>query len=239
MIAARRHERRPDRRHARGMTLLEVMVSVAILAMIALLIYGAFDSMARGKKGEAMRSERARQGREAMERLTRELTSAFLSLHNPANTSLVTRTTAFIAQSSASSDRIDFAAFAHKRVEKDAKESDQCEVGYFVVKDPDVSDKMDLVRREQTPIDMDPKRGGVVNVVAENVESFDLKYLDPTTGQWLDSWDTTQVSGQPGRLPLEIKIVLVLKGVPGGMSETFTTKVMMPMQQPLSFGIPR
>jgi general secretion pathway protein J len=98
---------------------------------------------------------------------------------------------------------------------------------------------MDLVRREQTPIDMDPKRGGVVNVVAENVESFDLKYLDPLTGQWLDSWDTTQVSGQPSRLPLEIKITLVIKGVPGALSETFTTKLMMPMQQPLSFGIPR
>jgi general secretion pathway protein J len=98
---------------------------------------------------------------------------------------------------------------------------------------------MDLVRREQTPIDMDPKRGGVVNVLAENVESFDVKYLDPMTGLWAESWDTTQVSGQPGRLPLEIEVTLVLKGVPGGVSEPFTTKFMMPMQQPLSFGIPR
>src|SRR5262249_36421971 len=123
---------RRSRSSGRGLTLLEVMVSRAIPAMIALLIYGAFDSMARGKKGEAMRSERAREGREAVLRMTRELTTAFLSMHNPANTALVTRNTAFIAQSSATYDRIDFAAFAHRRVEKDAKESDQCEVGYFV-----------------------------------------------------------------------------------------------------------
>ena len=66
------------RARARGMTLLEIMVSVAILAMVAILIYGAFDSMARGKKGEAMRADRAREGREAVLRLTRELSSAFI-----------------------------------------------------------------------------------------------------------------------------------------------------------------
>jgi general secretion pathway protein J len=208
---------------SRGMTLLEVMVSVVILAMIALLIYGAFDSMARGKKAEGMRTDRAREGREAMLRITRELSGAFLSMHNPQNAALITRTTAFVASSSANFDRVDFSTFAHRRFEKDAKESDQCEVGYFVVRDPEVSEKMDLVRREQTPIDMEPKRGGVVNVLAENVEEFDLRYLDPQTGQWVDSWDTTQVSGQPGRLPLEIRVTLVLKGIPGGVSSTFTT----------------
>jgi general secretion pathway protein J len=221
------------------MTLLEIMVSVAILAMIALLIYGAFDSMARGKKGEAMRADRARQGREAVLRLTRELPTAFVSMHNPVNTALITRATAFIGTSSGTYDRVDFAAFAHRRINRDAHESDECEVGYFVARDPDVDGKMDLVRREQTPIDTDAKKGGVVNVVAEDVEEFDLKYLDPVTGQWVEGWDTTQVTGQPGRLPLEVSIRLVLKGVPGGVSSTFMTKIPMPMQQPLTFGVPR
>jgi hypothetical protein len=36
-----------------------------------------------------------------------------------------------------------------------------------------------------------------------------------------------------------VKITLVLKGVPHGPSYPFTTKVFLPMQQPLSFGIPR
>ncbi len=53
---------------------------------------------------------------------------------------------------------------------------------------------MDLVRREQTPIDIDPKQGGVVNVLAENVELFDLKYLDAATGSGQDTWDTTHVN---------------------------------------------
>lgn len=226
-------------RARRGMTLLEVLVSLGILVMISLLIYGAFDSMSRGRKGEAMRAERTRQGRDAVERMTREITSAYLSLHNPTNLALLTRTTAFIASNGPSFDRLDFSAFAHRRVERDARESDQAEIGYFVVKDPEVNDKMDLVRREQSPMDLDPKRGGVVNVLAEDVESFHLQYLDPLTGTWGDRWDTTQATGQYNRLPLEVRISLTLKGVRNTPPFAFTTKFMLPLQQPLSFGVPR
>ncbi len=227
------------RTHLRGMTLLEILVSIAILSMISLLIYGAFDSMSRGKKGEEQRSERARQGRDAVQRMTRDISSAFLSMHNPQNIALATRTTAFIGTNGAPYDRLDFSAFAHKRVEKEAKESDQCEVGFSVARDPDNSDKMDLVRREQLPIDTDPKRGGVVNVLAEDIELFDIKYLDPLTGQWKETWDTTQALGEANRLPLEIKLTLTLRNVPVGTPSTFTTKFILPMQQPLSFGIAR
>jgi general secretion pathway protein J len=221
------------------MTLLEVLVSMAILSMIALLIYGAFDSMSRGRKGEGMRADRARQGREALLRMTREFSSAFLSMHNPQNIGLVTRQTIFVGTSSVPFDRVDFAAFAHRRLLKDAKESDQCELGYFAAQDPDVADKWDLVRREQTPIDLDPRRGGVVNVLAENITAFDVRYLDPVSGLWTETWDSMQLNGQPNRLPLELRITLTLKGIPPQDSAVFTTKVMLPMLQPLSFGIPR
>jgi len=231
---------RPTRRSTqRGMTLLELLVSLAILAMMSLLIYGAFDSMNRGIKGEEVRSERGREGRDGLLRISRELTSAFLSMHNPTAIALITRQTAFIGQHSSPFDRVDFAAFAHRRIVKNSRESDQCEVGYSVVADPDVSDKMDLIRREQIPIDQDPKRGGVVNVLVENIELFSLKYLDAATGIWSDTWDTTLVNAQYNRLPLEIKIAITLKGRPGLESTTFTTKIMMPMLTPLSFGIPR
>ena len=221
------------------MTLLEIIVSIAILAMMAVLIFGVFDSMSRGKKGEEMRADRAHQGREAVLRMARELQTAFLSMHQPVNIALMTRVTAFIAQTGGTFDRVDFAAFAHKRYERDAKESDQCELGFFAVADPEHRDKMDLVRREQTPIDMEPRKGGVVNVLAEDIESFHLKWLDPQSALWVDTWDSTQVTGQPARLPLEVRISLVLKGVGTGAPYVFETKMMIPMQQPLNFAIPQ
>ena len=227
--------RRPS---TRAMTLLEIMVSLGVMAMISLLIYGAFDSLSRGRKGEALRADRARQGRDAMERMTHELQSAFLSLHTPTMPALITRTTGFIGQSSSQYDRVDFTAFAHRRMMAEAKESDQAEIGYFVVKDPD-ADKMDLVRREQAPIDYEFKNGGVVNVIAEDVEKFDVKYLDPMTGQWLDTWDSTSMSGQVNRIPFEVRIELELKSVKNTPAFKYVTKVTLPMMNPLKFGIPQ
>ncbi len=232
-MSARR--RRPN---ARGMTLLEIMVALVILSLVAVLIHGVIDSLSRGRKAEGLRADRAHEGREAMARILRDLSAAYLSLHLPVLPALMTNRTAFVGQSSPVFDRIDFTAFAHFRTERDAHESDQAEVGYFAARDPGVQDKWDLVRREQTPIDLEPLKGGVINVVAEDIESFDLRYLDPLTGQWLETWDSTQLSGQPNRLPLEVKITLVLKGVGDGPNYSYTTKIFLPLQQPLSFGIP-
>jgi general secretion pathway protein J len=228
-----------SRSRSRGMTLLEVMVAVAVLAGISVLIHGVMTSLSAGKKGEAMRAERVHQGREALQRVVRDLSCAYLSMHIPAVPTLQTEKTVMVGRQSTPYDRIDFTAFAHLRTERDAHESDQAEVGYFVVHDPDVEGKMDLVRREQTPIDYDPLKGGIVNVVAENVQEFHLRYLDPQTSQWVTSWDTMQLTGQPNRLPLEVEVTLVLKPVGEGLPYSYTTKVFITIPQPLSFGIPQ
>ena len=230
---------RHRRRLRRGMTLLEILVSLGIMAMISLLIYGAFDSLSRGRRGESLRADRARQGRDSVERIARELQSSFLSLHTPNQQGLITRLTGFVGQNSSQFDRIDFTSFAHLRITKEAKESDQAEIGFFVVKDPEVDGKMDLVRREQAPIDFDFKKGGVVNVLAEDVEKFDLRYLDSQTGQWTETWDSTSLIGQLNRLPLEVRIELELKPVRNTPAFKYVTKIVLPMQQPLKFGIPQ
>ena len=224
---------------ARGMTMIEIMVAIGILTMVAVLIHGVIDSLSRGRKGEGMRAERAHEGREAMQRIVRDLSGAFISGHIPSVPALMTSRTGFVGKNSPPYDRLDFTSFAHLRTERDSHESDQAEVGYFVVKDPEVPEKMDLVRREQTPIDYEPLKGGIVNVVAEDVEKFDVRFLDPTTSQWIETWDSMQITGQPNRVPFEVDITLVLKGVGGGPPYSYTTKMFIPIQSALSFGVPR
>jgi general secretion pathway protein J len=224
---------------ARGLTLLEVMVAVAILAMVAVLTYGAFDGVSRGKKGLGKVNDRYHQGRGAMSRITSELSSAFLSLHQPLTEQQIRRLTIFAGTNSSPVDRIDFTSFSHRRLVKDARESDQNEISYFGSPDPNVSGKMDLARREATMIDREPKRGGEVNVLVEDIESFDVKYLDATSGLWTESWDSSQATGQPARMPFEIKITLVLKSGIEGKPITFNTKMTVPIQAPLSFAVPR
>ena len=224
-------------RPSRGMTLVEVVVAVAILGMISLLLYGAFDALSRGKKGEALRAERARQGREAMARIEREMTSAYLSQHVPLSVSLLASRTAFVGENGTNS-RVDFTAFAHRRLVKDVPESDEAEIGYYVVQDPDHDDKLDLVRREQTPIDYEPRQGGVSSVLVEDIESFHLRYLDPINATWVEAWNTSQVSGQPNRMPFEVHVKLTLKGAGNLQPLEFETKFMLPIAQPLTFALP-
>ena len=226
-------------RATRGLTLLEVMVAVGILAMVAVLIYGAFDGLGRGKKNLGRVNDRYHQGRAALARMTRELSSAFLSAHQPLTEQQFRRLTIFKATSSSPADRIDFTSFSHLRLVRDSHESDQNELSYFGSPDPKVPGKLDLARRESTIIDLDPKRGGEVEVLAEDIDYFDLRFLDATTGLWTESWDSSQATGQPNRLPFEIKITLALKGGIQNKPIVFLTKVAMPMQAPLTFAVPR
>jgi general secretion pathway protein J len=228
------------RRGARGLTLLEVMVAVAILAMISVLIYGAFDGLSKGKKGLGRVNDRYHEGRGALGRIAMELSSAFLSLHQPLTASQIRRKTIFSATNGSPADRLDFTSFSHRRLVRNAHESDQNEISYFGSPDPNAPGKIDLARREAPLIDTEPQRGGEVNVLAEDIDLFDLKFLDPTTGQWLETWDTSQgATGQPNRLPLAVKITLALKGGPDQKPVQFVTKVPLPMQQPLNFAVPR
>ncbi len=219
----------------RAFTLLEVMVAVGVLAMISTLIYGAFDGLAKGKKGLGQLNDRYHQGRAAMERLSHELASAYLSLHQPLSPSLIRRKTAFVGTNSAPADRIDFTSFSHRRLVRDSHESDQNELSYFGSADPKVPGKIDLVRREAAIIDMEPRRGGEVLVLVDDIDLFDVKFLDwKGTMQWLDTWDTTQATGQYDRLPYAVKITLVLKGV-DGKPISLMSKVRIPMVTPLNF----
>jgi general secretion pathway protein J len=227
------------RSRARGMTLLEVVIAVAIIAMISLLLYGAFDAITRGKRTESMRADRSRQGREAMSRIVREMSAAYVSLHAPLSQSQLIRRTVMVAERNSSGDRVDFASFAHRRLDQGATESDQAEIGYFVTRDPNVEGKADLVRREQTPIDLEPRSGGSTQVMAEDIESFELRYFDAITGQWLETWDTTQSTGQFNRLPYQVKVTLVLKGIKEGPPLRFQTKFIVPVREALTFGQPR
>jgi general secretion pathway protein J len=229
----------PDRASSRALTLLEVLVSISILAMVSVLIYGAFDGMSRARTGIGRLNQRYREGRLAMRRIATELSSAFLSAHQPLNQALAVRTTVFIGTNGTPADRLDFTSFSHVRVTRDTHESDQNELSYFGSQDPEVSGKTDLARREASIIDLDPTRGGQVLVLAEDIDLFDLHYLDAVTGMWQERWDSTQAMNQLGRLPLQVKITLVLRNGPGAKNVPLVARVPISIQTPLSFAIPQ
>ncbi len=219
---------------SRGFTLLEVMVAIGIVALLGVLIYGAFMGMSRSRKNMQHVGNRYQQGRQAVDRMARELTSAFLSGHQPFQQLQYVRETIFVGTDQRPSDRVDFTSFSHMRLKADSHESDQCELSFFASTDPETGN-LDLVRRVQKYIDDEPTRGGVVQVLAENIESFDVKYFDPLISEWIDSWSTVQAAGQIGRLPGAVWITLWLRGGPRDAPVKFETKVQIPIQLPLTF----
>jgi general secretion pathway protein J len=230
---------RDARSRARGMTLIEVMVAISVLAMVSVLMYGAAYGLTRSKQSVGHMNERYREGRLAMRRMSNEISAAYISAHQPINLQLSVRNTIFYATNGSPADRLDFTSFSHVRVARDSHESDQNELSYFGSPDPNISGKTDLARRESPLIDIDPKRGGQINVMAENIDLFDLKFLDPMSGMWQEQWDTSQASGQLMRMPLQVKITLVLRDGPGGRNIPFVQRVGVSMHEPLSFAIPR
>jgi general secretion pathway protein J len=220
-----------------------VLIAVGILTMIGTLIFTSFSSLVRSKDGVRRISERYREGRMAMARLSADLQGAYISKHLPIDLNLAIQKTAFVGDPGAPADRVNFNAFVNRRLTRDSHESDQAEVSYFSVDEPEKTGVADLVRRISPRLDLEHDRGGRVQVLATDIDLFDVAYLDPLTGRWEERWDSTEAIRQLDRLPLQVKITLVLNGGvrPGAERAqgtiTFATKVGLPMQAPLTFAL--
>jgi len=219
----------------RGFTLLEVILAVAVLAVVGTMVYGGFSQTALNKARVEEDVEHSRIVHMALERMARELTMAFVSTH--ANPSLDLRVveTAFIGKNNGKDDRVDFTSFSHRRLYRNARESDQNEISYFVTQHPDDRDVQVLARREQNRIDEDPRRGGKSQILVENIEEFNLEYFDPLLSDWVQTWDTEDVLAQPNRLPTQIRILLSVKDPRRrGETQTFGTRVTIPLTYALN-----
>lgn len=228
---------------AAGFTLIELLIAIGVLSMLSMLLYGAFDGLGRTRTGVTRLGERYHEGRAALQRIAHELSAAYLSAHAPPDQSLVAVRTAFIGTDSSPAARVDFNSFSNRRYDKDSKESDQAEISYFGSPNPDGSGQTDLARRVTPRLDTDPEHGGRVEVLATNLDAFELSYLDAANGQWTEKWDSTQALGQHNRLPLQVRVTLILAGGTRSSADRrpeslrFVTKVALAMRDAFTFGV--
>jgi general secretion pathway protein J len=219
----------------RGFTLLEVILAVAVLAVVGTMVYGGFSQTALNKARVEEDVDHSRIVHMALERMARELTMAFVSTHTNPSLDLRVVETAFIGKDNGKDDRVDFTSFSHRRLYRNARESDQNEISYFVTQHPDDRDVQVLARREQNRIDEDPRRGGKSQILVENIEEFNLEYFDPLLSDWVQTWDTEDVLAQPNRLPTQIRILLSVKDPRRrGETQTFGTRVTIPLTYALN-----
>lgn len=216
-----------------GFTLIEVMLSMAILASMAALVWSSFSLTSRGRRRAEEISDRYHQIRLAMNRMSREISMAFLSKNQLFN-QIVPRTL-FVSERNSRVDQLTFSALSHVRIEENAKESDQCVIRYFSARDPENSGQTNLMRREEKRLGgQRPGEEGPAYVMLEDVESLHFEFYDARQDQWRERWTTRAADGQPDRLPTKVRIHLKVRNEKD-KEVTFYTATRVFLTNPLWF----
>jgi general secretion pathway protein J len=221
----------------RGMTLIEVIVAMAIVTIMMLSVWRSFSATMTATEMTVDIQQRYASVRNAMDRMSAELSTAYLSFNRQPQETL--HFTMFEGRSSSSGDSVTFSSFAHLRVRRDSNESDQSVIQYFLEQDPDDSSRQHLYRRETKRLTGDlPEylgRYAPAYVLCEDVESLEFRYWDPVRQEWLEEWRTTAVDQQPDRLPPRVEIKL---GIMNDDREVqyFVTQTTLPMQEKIDLG---
>lgn len=220
----------------RGMTLVEVMISLAVLGMMIVSVWSSFKGTLTGMETTEEIQKRYSIIRNGLGRMNSELTMAYLSFNRPLTDPR--HFTMFEGRDEFGTDSLTFSAFAHLRIRKDADESDQSVIQYFVEKDPK-DGRTHLYRRESRrltgdkPEDMEDYFPAYV--VVEDVIEFDVQYWDVRRKEWIDEWRTMKTDMQPDRLPERVHIKLVVRDFDGQKLE-FHSQVVLPMQERIDLG---
>ncbi len=211
----------------RGFSLLEVMIAIAITAVIGAMAAGVFQQVDHASTVARDQGERYAGARLALTRLSRELSMAFVSEHYD-RARFRDRPTLFKGDG----EKLLFTTMSHVRLVQDAKESDQAVVEYLVERDP-ASNEDALFRREKARIDDEPDRGGRKDLVATHVKALSLRYWDLKRKEWVREW-STRSQEKLNELPTRVRIELEVK-LADGRTEKFTTQARIAITAPLEF----
>jgi general secretion pathway protein J len=216
----------------RGFTLMEVMIAVAVLAMIGALTWKSFDGAYGLKQRVEQAEDRDQTVRGALDRIAREVSMAFLSEHYDRKR-FRERPTFFRLKDGRREAVLTVTSFAHQRLHVDAKESDQAVFEYKL--DRDEAGKRSLYRRVKPIIDEEPDRGGERAVLAEDVVRFTVQAWDPKDREWRDEWDSNSPQRTGGALvPPRVRIAITVLDEQG-KERTWTTQSRLMLGTPLDF----
>lgn len=191
---------------AKGFTLIEIMVALAILVGMSLILFQSMDSLIDSGLEVVAIDEINQTGVLSLNKIYADLQSAFIKKASTATTNTANLVKyAFMGKP----DRLDFNAFAHYRYFIEDLSGEIAEVGYYLKPDDEHKGAFYLIRRESTNLDNKPDEGGKEEILAENVKSLSFEYYDAVNKEYKNIWDTMTGSIQ-SRLPRAVKIKLVL-----------------------------
>jgi general secretion pathway protein J len=162
-----------------GFTLVEVLVASTIGAFIALVAVGTLHTIKTSAEIVDENIEAAAEVRFASNMISRDLVNLYRE-QNYRNMKLI----GAINESDEISSVLTFYTVGRAKARVDQPEADVYEVEYFLRK---IEEKSDLYRRlwpNPDPNDEDP--GGILSVIAENIEFFEVRFFDGE--EWANEW---------------------------------------------------
>lgn len=194
-----------------GFTLLEVLISTFLSALILFAIYSVFFSIRKTVDAVTDEREIYESGRVLIELLRKDIRGTKIT----GNTALI-----------CSKEEIDSKIFSRLDIiTTSALKTDfysEKEVGYYVIRD-DEDNKLVLIRREAI-VEGDVRYGGNYFEVSRLVDGFNISVYDGNS--WFDEWD----SKNSGRIPKTIRFEIKLKGKNNETPNTFIVEEEIPSQ---------
>ncbi len=202
-------------RRQSGMTLIEVVISVAIMAVMMTLAWRTISSTSESKNTYEAYESRNHELRMAMQRIVSDFEHAYLSRNEDQAQSHPR--TMFIAKSGSKLPEIRFSTLGHRVLWADANESEQTVISYVPRDNPDRPGQLDWVRREQRRPSNEPPEElpAEYDVLVSDIQTAKLEFWNWKNLEWQDTWDTTQSDGQKGWLPSRVRITLELEDFSG------------------------
>ena len=203
---------------SKGFTLLEVLLAMAILAIISTVIYGTFTATARNVEQAEESRDDTDLARTLITRLSDDISNAFCSTNVKGSFFYGKDNETEIENAKVRHDTVSLTTLTNWR-KPDSKENELWEVGYFFKEKEDGKGYV-LYRREKRELNVDspPLEGGNEYEITDRIQHMQLRYYDGT--KLVDSWDR-KAGCSPSNLPIAVEISLMLDS-----GKVYTTEIL-------------
>jgi prepilin-type N-terminal cleavage/methylation domain-containing protein len=205
------------------MTLLELLIAMALLAVVLALTYGSFFQLSDAAAGLKAELAEQQELRLLLKLIADDLQAAQYLEGYAANgdrrSGIVARTH-FVGRGEFTEINFHVAAPARFHRQRPPEADPGLHEAGYAVREDLAANTLTLVRREDYYLDPDLETGGVTVVLTRDVETFSIGFLgpaeasNPTQDRWEREWDS-QTRPKDARMPRAVRISLGVMGKDG------------------------